>query len=53
MTLQELLVAFNRGWGEKDVRISMLLEQERAGGVDVSIPIEEMRQDGYVSVDKW
>ena len=53
MTLQELLHAFNKGWGEQDVRISMLLEGERAGGVDISIPLEEMEQEGYVSVDKW
>ena len=52
MTLQELLVASNRGWDEKDVRISMLLQEERAG-VEARIPLEEMSQDGYISTDKW
>lgn len=52
-TLQELLCAMNRGWGEKDVRISMLLQEDRAGGVEVRIPMEEMVQDGYVARDKW
>ncbi len=53
MTLQELLESSNRGWGEKDVRISMLLEAERAGGVDISISLEEMEEEGYVGVEKW
>jgi len=53
LTLQDLLNAYNKGWSEKDVRISMLLEAERAGGVDISISLEEMEQEGYVGVDKW
>lgn len=53
ITLQELLCAMNRGWGEKDVRISMLLQEQRAGGVEARIPVEEMEQDGYVGRDKW
>lgn len=53
LTLQELLHAKNRGWGEKDVRISMLLQEERAGHVEVRIPVEDMEQDGYKSPEKW
>ena len=53
LTLQELLFAKNRGWGEKDVRISMLLQEDRAGGVEVRIPLEEMEQEGYQGTDKW
>jgi len=53
LTRQELIFAKNRGWGEKDVRISMLLQTERAGGVDVRIPLEELKQDGYKSAEKW
>ncbi len=53
LTLQEFLSAMNRGWGEKDVRISMLLQEERAGEIEVRIPLEEMEQEGYQSTDKW
>lgn len=38
ITLQDLMSAVNRGWGEKDSRIVMLLQEERAGGVEVRIP---------------
>ncbi|RJQ51294.1 MAG: NAD(P)-dependent oxidoreductase [Desulfobacteraceae bacterium] len=38
LTLQELMAAMNRGWGEKDSRSAMLLQEERAGGVQVRIP---------------
>jgi len=31
----ELTSAVNRGWGEMDSRISLLLQEERAGGVEV------------------
>lgn len=53
LTLQEFLAARNRGWGEKDVRITALLQEERAGNVEVRIPVEEMKQEGYQSVEKW
>jgi 3-hydroxyisobutyrate dehydrogenase-like beta-hydroxyacid dehydrogenase len=52
-TLQELIVAKNKGWGDKDVRISMLLQEERAGNVEVRIPVAEMEEDGYKSPEKW
>jgi 3-hydroxyisobutyrate dehydrogenase len=53
LTLQEFLAAKNRGWGEKDVRITMLLQEERAGNIEVRIPRKEMEMEGYQSVEKW
>ena len=38
LTLQEMMSAMNRGWGNRDSRIAMLLQEERAGGVEVRIP---------------
>lgn len=38
LTLQELMSAMNQGWGGKDSRIAMLLQEERSGGVEVRIP---------------
>jgi 3-hydroxyisobutyrate dehydrogenase-like beta-hydroxyacid dehydrogenase len=37
IAFQELMTAMNRGWGEKDSRVSMLLQEERAGNVEVRI----------------
>ena len=31
LVLQELMTAMNRGWGDKDALIAMLLQEERAG----------------------
>ena len=31
LTLEELTEAFNRGWGQRDSRVAMLLQEERAG----------------------
>ena len=36
----ELTAALNRGWGEKDSRISLLLQEERAGNIEVRIKSE-------------
>ena len=36
-TLQEMTEALNRGWGERDSRITMCLQEERAGGVEVRV----------------
>lgn len=41
LTLQELMAAMNRGWADKDSRIAMLLQEERAGGIRVRIPDAE------------
>ncbi len=38
LTLQEMMSAMNRGWGSRDSRIAMLLQEERAGGIEVRIP---------------
>ncbi len=35
---EELTEALNRGWGERDSRVSMLLQEERAG-VDIEVPL--------------
>jgi len=37
-TLQEMMAAMNRGWGDRDSRVAMLLQEERAGGVEVRVP---------------
>jgi 3-hydroxyisobutyrate dehydrogenase-like beta-hydroxyacid dehydrogenase len=43
LTLAELTEALNRGWGHRDSRVAMLLQEERAG-VDVRVPQEQIRQ---------
>ena len=45
LTLQEMMSAMNRGWGNKDSRSAMLLQEERAGGVEVRIPDEKIDQE--------
>ena len=37
LTLQEMTEAVNRGWGGRDSRVAMLLQEERAG-VEVRVP---------------
>ncbi len=52
LTLQEMTEALNRGWGHRDSRVAMLLQEERAGvevRVDEAIlnaALEEERQAG-------
>ena len=43
ITLEEMTEALNRGWGERDSRVSMLLQEERAG-VDIKVPDAAIRQ---------
>jgi len=43
MTLDEMTEALNRGWGERDSRVTMLLQEERAG-VDIHVPDAAIRQ---------
>ena len=43
IALQELTEALNRGWAERDSRVAMLLQEERAG-VEVRVDEEELRQ---------
>ena len=52
LTLQEMTEAVNRGWGHRDSRVAMLLQEERAG-VEVRVEeallqavLEEERQAG-------
>jgi 3-hydroxyisobutyrate dehydrogenase-like beta-hydroxyacid dehydrogenase len=43
LALQEMTEAMNRGWGGRDSRVAMLLQEERAG-VEVRVDEEELRQ---------
>jgi 3-hydroxyisobutyrate dehydrogenase-like beta-hydroxyacid dehydrogenase len=43
LTLAELTEALNRGWGQRDSRVAMLLQEERAG-VDVHVPQEKIQE---------
>lgn len=43
LALQELTEAVNRGWGNRDSRVAMLLQEQRAG-VEVRIPEEVLRE---------
>src|SRR5204862_2270122 len=43
LTLEELTEAMNRGWGQRDSRVAMLLQEERAG-VDVHVPKEKIQE---------
>ncbi len=42
LALDELTTALNRGWGERDSRAAMLLQQERAG-VHIAVDPERLR----------
>lgn len=42
LTLKELEAALERGWGERDARIAMTLQEERAD-VSVRVPEEQLR----------
>jgi len=42
LTHAEMTEALNRGWGERDSRIPMLLQEERAG-VDIKVSAEKIR----------
>jgi 3-hydroxyisobutyrate dehydrogenase len=43
LTLAELTEALNRGWGQRDSRVAMLLQEERAG-IDVQVPPENIQE---------
>ncbi len=43
LTLQEMTEALNRGWGDRDSRVAMLLQEERAG-VQVRVSEEALRE---------
>jgi 3-hydroxyisobutyrate dehydrogenase-like beta-hydroxyacid dehydrogenase len=43
ITLEEMTEALNRGWGERDSRVAMLLQEERAG-VEIHVDPEALRR---------
>jgi len=43
LTLEEMTEALNRGWGQRDSRVSMLLQEERAG-VQIAVPAEKIKE---------
>jgi 3-hydroxyisobutyrate dehydrogenase-like beta-hydroxyacid dehydrogenase len=43
LALEELTEAMNRGWAQRDSRVAMLLQEERAG-IDVRVPEDKIRQ---------
>jgi 3-hydroxyisobutyrate dehydrogenase-like beta-hydroxyacid dehydrogenase len=42
LALEELTEALNRGWGDRDSRVAMLLQEQRAG-VDIRVPADQVR----------
>jgi 3-hydroxyisobutyrate dehydrogenase len=42
LTLEELTEALNRGWGQRDSRVAMLLQEERSG-VEVQVSPEQIQ----------
>jgi 3-hydroxyisobutyrate dehydrogenase-like beta-hydroxyacid dehydrogenase len=42
LALDELTEALNRGWGGRDSRVAMLLQEERAG-VKIAVPADQVR----------
>ena len=42
MTLEEMTEALNRGWAQRDSRVAMLLQEERAG-VQIAVPADKIR----------
>jgi 3-hydroxyisobutyrate dehydrogenase-like beta-hydroxyacid dehydrogenase len=43
LTYAELTEALNRGWGQRDSRVAMLLQEERAG-IEVHVPPEKIQE---------
>jgi 3-hydroxyisobutyrate dehydrogenase len=43
LTLDEMTEALNRGWGQRDSRVSMLLQEERAG-VHIQVDPADVRR---------
>jgi 3-hydroxyisobutyrate dehydrogenase len=43
MTLEEMTEAMNRGWGDRDSRVAMLLQEERAG-VEIKVPAAALKE---------
>jgi len=49
LTLEEMTEALGRGWGQRDSRVAMLLQEERAG---VKIAVEPARAQAALEKDK-
>ena len=43
LTLEEMTEALNRGWAQRDSRVAMLLQEERAG-VQIAVPADKLRE---------
>jgi 3-hydroxyisobutyrate dehydrogenase-like beta-hydroxyacid dehydrogenase len=43
LALAEMTEAMNRGWSERDSRVSMVLQNERAG-VEIAVPKDKIRE---------
>jgi len=43
LTLEEMSEAMNRGWAERDSRVAMLLQEERAG-VEIKVPLAAVKE---------
>jgi 3-hydroxyisobutyrate dehydrogenase-like beta-hydroxyacid dehydrogenase len=43
ITLEEMTEALNRGWGDRDSRVAMLLQEERAG-VEIKVPPAALKE---------
>jgi hypothetical protein len=43
LTLEEMTEALNRGWAERDSRVAMLLQEERAG-VEIKVTEQAIRE---------
>ena len=50
LTLQEMTEALNRGWGHRDSRVAMLLQEERAG---VEVRVEEALLNAVLEEERW
>jgi 3-hydroxyisobutyrate dehydrogenase len=48
LTLEEMTEALNRGWADRDSRVSMLLQEERAG---VTVEVERKRLQESLAAD--
>ena len=42
LTLEEMTEAMNRGWGDRDSRVAMSLETERAG-VEIAVDPDRLK----------
>ena len=49
LALQEMTEAMNRGWGDRDSRVAMLLQEERAG---VEVRVDEEIQNAALEAEK-